>query len=318
MIFPVYGENSPEKMYGFSFGQQYGFVQGQALELVYPYLTLGEFLSELRYDMKPVFYYGITLDFGLKDPAKTFGLFSSASLKIGIPGDSGIHENRDWRSTINADLTDFSRHTNKTREFYWFDIAAGVSIPAANLFYIKPFISGSWMRFAFTGRDGYGLYARSNGVHFHPIDDNPIFIPFSGDVINYEQNWLIIAAGLTAGAKINPFTINVSSQISPFAYCAAIDEHIHRNIVWRDFTGWLFFLGNSAGIALFMESGASLSFTINPIELSLDFSYRHIGNTKGIVFENLNDTGFRLTDSLAGAGLSLKSFRFLVKINVGL
>jgi len=176
-------EENSERNYAFSLGTQFGFVHGMALEYVYPTDTKGELLSELTWGMKPVFYYGFQFDLSRIDLMSSPGFFASASLKVGIPGDSGVMEDRDWMSTENDDLTHFSHHTNKTREFLWLDAAVGASIPVRSLFYLKPFISGSWMHFSFTGRDGYGEYP-SETTSFEGME-----------VIRYKQDWFLIATG---------------------------------------------------------------------------------------------------------------------------
>ena len=290
---------SAEKDYCFSFGPQFGLISGQALEIVYsmPEDTKNDFYSELIWDMKPVFYYGIQAEFSRVDPMKSPGFFSVLSFKNGIPADSGDMEDRDWLWPSNSDLTRYSRHTNKTNEFLQLDAAVGVSFPT-NFNLIKLFISGSWMRFSFSGRNGYGIYN----------DRDPKEQDFSGEtVIRYQQDWLLIAAGFSAGTYIfYPFSFNVSFQISPLTYCAAIDNHIKRNTVFRDFTG----------LGLFLEPSFNMSFVIKHAELSLGIKYRHIDKTKGVSYINNKNNGFYLDTHNVGAGLSMLDTRFLVNIRL--
>jgi len=286
-------ESAKKRNYSFSVGAQFGFVHGQALELVYPARgeTKGELLSELKWDMKYVFYYGAKFDFSRTDVMSAPGFFASVSFKAGIPADSGIMEDRDWMSKENSNLTHFSSHTNKTREFYWLDLALGTTIPIKTYFYVKPFVSGSWMHFSFTGRDGYFKYPNEEGM-------------FSGNVIHYKQDWFLIALGISAGTKIlSPFSFDLSFQISPFTYCAAKDDHIRRETIFMDFTGW----------GLFLEPEASVSFKVKQIEFFLNFNYRYIGRTIGQSYQNEKNTGFFIGNK-AGAGLSLFSTNFLIKI----
>jgi outer membrane protease len=300
---------SAERDYCFSFGPQFGFVFGQALEIVYPLpgKTKNDLYSELIWDMKPVFYYGIQAQYSRSDMMKEPGGFSSLSLKAGIPADSGVMEDRDWQSIENSDLTNFSRHTNKTNMFLQLDAAFGASFPF-NKNLIKLFIGGSWMRFAFTGRDGFGVYAREKNYGiYYPIDDNPYKYDYSGDtVITYQQDWLLLAMGFSAGTNLYPFSFNVSFQISPLTYCAAIDNHIKRNTVYRDFTG----------LGLFVEPSFNMSFAVRQVELSLGLNYRHIGKTKGKSYINASNAGFNLDSHKIGAGLSMFDSRFLASIRL--
>jgi outer membrane protease len=293
-----YAEES-ERNYCFSFGPQLGFVWGQAMEYVYPLLgeTKNELLSELIWDMKPVFYYGIQAQFSRVDKMKGPGFFSSLSFKAGIPADSGVMEDRDWLKPENSDLTRFSSHTNKTNEFFLLDAAVGFSFPVNSFLYIKEFISASWMRFVFTGRDGYGIYNDMNQKEHY----------FSGEkVISYQQDWLLLGIGISTCINIlYPFSFEFSFQLSPITYCAAIDNHISRNIIFRDFT-W--------GIVL--EPSFNMSFVLKPVEFSLGLSYRHIGKTKGVSYTNARNTGFALGENKAGAGLSMTDFHLLACIRL--
>jgi outer membrane protease len=322
--------------YQFSIGTFFGIVYGQAFELVYPNpeITKGELLSELRWDMKPVYYLGLNLDFGRINKMTSVGFYTSIAFKAGIPGDSGVHENRDWMSTENSNLTHFSSHTNRTRELFWLDALAGVSIPVKSYFYIKPFISGSWMHFAYSGMNGRGIYARKevcsvyctlphqsgsscpgrgppDFTKYHPIDsaDFPYYnypdgYSFTGEVIRYQQDWLLIAAGISIGTNFfYPFVFNFSFQISPFTYCAARDDHLTRNVTFLDFTGW----------GLFYEPKGKISFYIKNIDFSLEGAYRIIGRTTGPSYNDDGTPGIFRSGGLAGAALSLIDIRFLVR-----
>jgi len=301
--------NKSEK-YGFSIGPICGFFYGQAFEYVYSGDTKGKLLSELKWDMKPVYYTGIQLDFGRIDPMTSPGFFSTASFKVGFGGDSGKIEDRDWMSIENDALTHFSSHTNKTRELIWLDITAGATLPIKDYFYIKPFFSGSWMRFSFAGRDGYVKYAKKvqAGIYL-PIDDDPNFDFYEDkDVINYKQNWFLAATGFSVGTKILfPFSFDLSFQISPLTYCAAIDEHLLRDLTFADFSG----------LGLFIESGGSVSFTAQRIEFSFNFNYRYIGKTRGISYMKEGNGDYPpKPNSEAGAGLSLADTSFLIRVRL--
>jgi len=296
-LFPAFSqEQSGNRAYSFSLGTQLGFVHGQSLEFVYQGNNTGELLSELRYDMEPVFYLGLQADFGRADLMSAPGVFTSLSFKIGIPGDSGTHQNRDWR--IAGTLTDFSSHTNKTRDFYWLDALFGISIPVRSNFYITPFLSGSWMHLAFTGRDGHGFY----------IWRTPPDVSFEGsEVIHYKQDWFIIAVGFSAGTNIfYPFSFAFSFQISPFSHCIATDQHLTNNRTFRD---------NTAR-GLFLEPRGRVSFALNRFDFSLEAAYRYIGRTIGPSRIDDGNTGHFVPSGDAGAGLSLFDGRFLVSLRI--
>jgi outer membrane protease len=302
--------------YGFAFGQQYGIFHGQAFEYVYPLpdRTKGELWSELKWDMKPLVYYGFQLDFQRTKLTSAPGFFSSASFMTGLPADTGKMEDRDWDSVVNDELTHFSSHTNRTKELYWLDASLGLSFPVKPYLYVKLFLHGSWMRFSFTGRNGYGKYARdtaepySSGIYY-PIDDNPNTKQYTGEVIRYEQNWLLLSEGISIGTDVlSPFLIDLSVLFSPFTYCAAVDNHLDpsKTVTYRDFS--------SRGV--FFEPKAKVSFYIKPVEFAFEYSYRYIGKTRGEAYSKPANRDFFSLDGEAGASLSLSKFNFLLKLYI--
>jgi len=287
------------------------------MEYVYPFQgeTKGQFLSELTWDMKPIFYVGFNADFGLTDPFNKFGFFSSLVIKAGIPGESGNMEDRDWMSTVNNNLTHFSKHDNDSNELIWLDLALGASFPF-KYFHIKPFISGSWMHFSFAGKNGYIQHSKENpngSGMYDPIETAPI-IPVSGKVISYQQDWFIFAAGCSIGTNIlYPFSFDLSFKLSPYTYCAATDNHFYLNsnfaagnnyTVYKDFTNF----------GLFLEPKCSISLTVKKFKFLLEASYRYISRTKGESYTGYNKSNiFSPSSNKAGAGFSAVDFQFLTK-----
>ena len=293
LCYTAHCQETGKRNYGFSFGTQFGFIHGKALEYVYnPPGYERELLSELIWEIKPVFYYGLTFDFSRIDPMSRPGFFASASFKAGVPADSGVMEDRDWMSASD-DFTHFSSSTNKTREFLWLDAAVGASIPVKSYFYFKPFINGSWTLFSFAARDGYGIYPWGTES-------------FEGEeVCNYQQNWFLIAAGISIVTTVlSPFSFDVSFQISPLTYCQAVDEHPKRDTTFMDYSG----------LGLFLEPAGRFSFSAEQLELSLEAAWRYIGRTRGESF--LSSDGYFYKNGEAGAGLSFIDTRLIVKLRI--
>jgi len=318
----VFPENcEAESNYSISAGTGFGALFGRTFEYVYPIDTPGELLSELRYDIKRIFYASLFADYAKTDIMQSSGVFAALSFKAGLPGDSGTHENRDWTSTIDDGLTHFSSHSNTLRSLYILDFSFGASFPVKTVMYIKPFLSGSWMHFEFTGKDGYGIYARKTGctciqyahdstacpgissAAFDPINNNPFNYLFTGDVIRYQQDWLIFSLGITLGTiKLSPFMFELSFKVSPFSYCAAKDEHLSNNYTFMDFTAW----------GLFMEPNVKASVTLSGIIISFEASYRSVGKTKGPAYNRPGNSGNFIQTNDAGAALSLLDARLSV------
>jgi outer membrane protease len=309
---PLEIKNSPspdtggKRRYSLGISPQFGMVYGHAEEIVYSSgSTKNEMLSQLLWDMKPLFYCGVLLDFGRTDPMEKWGFFSDLSFKAGIPSRSGKMEDRDWQSTTSSALTNYSSHDNETREFFWLEGMVGVSIPIKSLFALKTYAGVSYMRFSFSGWNGFLRYASGSGGNFGSVDD-AVEVSVSGKVINYTQDWLLVAPGVSAEFHfLNLFSGELFFQISPLIWCVDLDEHLMVGREFRDYTRW----------GLFLEPRARLAF--NPgerLSLSLDFAYRYITGSRGEVYQRPLAGGEYTQAGEAGAGLSMMDTGFMVKI----
>ncbi|MDR0583838.1 MAG: omptin family outer membrane protease [Treponema sp.] len=296
------------RRYSLGISPQFGMVYGQVEEIVYSGgKTKNELLSQLLWDMKPLFYCGVLLDFGRTDPMEKWGFFSGLSFKAGIPARSGKMEDRDWQSTESTALTNFSSHDNETKEFFWLEGTAGVSFPIKSLVALRTYIGVSYMRFSFSGWDGYLRYATVNNGQYGSVSDAQE-IALSGKVINYTQDWLLAAPGVSAEFRfLRLFSGALFFQISPLIWCADVDEHLLAGKEFKDYTRW----------GLFLEPRARLAF--NPgerLSLSLEFAYRYITGSRGEVYQRPLTGGEYSLGGEAGAGLSMMDTGFLVKIHL--
>jgi len=287
------------KDYSFSLCPQFGFFYGHAEEIVYPTNTKAELLSLLIWDMKPVFYYGFLMDFSPVKPMERLGFFLDLSLKFGIPGPSGVMEDKDWMSTEITDFTNYSIHDNITEEIFLLDFSAGLSVPVCNIFLVKPFINISYMNLNFYGENGSGIYALYN----------PPGYSFSGKVINYSQEWFFVAPGVSVGYGYNGnLSAEISFMITPLVSCLDLDEHIQRNIQFRDtMTG-----------GIMIEPGLRLFLAVSKwLGISFDISWRYIGGTRGPTYMRLPiGFGNYKQEGEAGAGLSILNTALLLKVKL--
>ena len=301
--------------YTLSSWTSFGMFLGQAEEIVYPYPPpefKAKMLSQLLWDIKPVFYDSLSLDFSRTQPMEKWGLFATLSLKIGFPGKSGEMEDRDWMSVENDALTHYSIHDNITRELIIFDAFAGYSFPFIHdQFLLKTYITMSYMRFSFTGQYGEGTYAREIGgagsYIYAPIDDNPNYYSFANreKVINYTQKWITIAPGISMASYFDRFYFEFSFTISPLVYCADVDEHITTNTQYKDYM--------RGGV--FIEPGCHFSFIASRhLEFSLDLSWRYIGGTRGATWIGKPIGTAMVQDGEAGARLSLFNIGLCMKV----
>jgi len=297
--------------YSFSLSPQFGFFYGQVEEIVYPsdINTKADLLSLLLWDLKPVFYYGFLMDFSPVKPMEKWGLFSGLSVKFGIPGPSGVMEDRDWQSVVNTELTNFSSHDNSARESFLLDFSTGVSFPFYNALLVKTFVNISYMNFRFYGENGYGTYARRLGDGIYaPINDDPIKRQFSGRVINYRQKWLYFAPGVSVGYGYKDFFLaEISFMISPLVLCFDLDEHIERNLQFKD---------NMIG-GIMLEPGFRFSMNLSKwLGISCDISWRHISGTRGPIYIRPIGFGKYKQEGEAGAGMSMLNTSLSLKVKL--
>jgi len=301
----------PLKSYALSSWTSFGMFLGQSEEIVYPSSEYqAEFLSQLLWDIIPVLYYGLSLDFSRAQPMEKWGFCATLSLRNGIPGKSGKMENRDWMSTENNALTHYSVHDSITNELFFLDASAGLSFPL-NRILLKTYVTMSYMHFSFTGRYGDGTYAREiqEGI-FASMDDNPDHVSFANyeKVINYTQNWITVTPGISASYYFYRFYGELFFNISPLITCRGVDEHLTNSRVFKDYM--------RGGI--FLEPGFHFSFIAGRrLEFSFDFSWRYMHGTKGETWYGTRiGTANLAQQGQAGAGLSIFNTGLCMKIRL--
>jgi len=307
----AFTQEEPAASYAVSTWTEFGMLFGQAKEIVFPSDTKAELLSLLLWDIKPVFYYGLTLDFSRAQPMTQWGFFANLSLKNGIPVISGNMEDRDWMSKENTALTHYSIHDNFTEKLFFFDVSTGFSFPFKRVLLMKTYLTVSYMHFAFSGKFGYGTYARSKGDgKYESIDENPVYYSFADreKIITYTQNWFIIAPGISLGCYFNTrFCAELVFQISPLVFCNDLDQHLTTYTQYRDYM--------RGGI--FIEPGFHFSYIAGKrFELSLEFSWRYIGGTWGETYASPLLTQNYERQGKAGAGLSVINTGLCLKIRL--
>ena len=299
------------KDYSFSLCPQFGFFYGHVEEMVYPTNTKADLLSLLLWDMKPVFYYGFLMDFSPVKPMERQGFFSGLSMKYGIPGPSGIMEDRDWLSKQNTELTNFSSHDNIAKEIFQLDFSAGFSFPFSRALLVKTFVNISYMNFRFYGEDGYGIYARETPPYsgiYAPIDDAPVEMSFLGKVINYRQEWFCAAPGISLGYVYKDlFLAEISFMVTPLVSCIDFDEHLLTNTQF----------GDDMRGGIMYEPGFRFSLGVSKwLGVSFDISWRYINGTRGLAYRRPIGMGNYMQDGKAGAGMSMLNTALLLKVKL--
>jgi outer membrane protease len=253
--------------YTFSVSPIFGVKYGHAEEIVYKGSKSDKRLSELLWDMKPLFYWGAEFDFSLRAPMRRWGFFVNAVLQTGLPGKTGIMEDRDWVGT--EALTHFSSHDNYTDGAFFFDFSAGTSIPLVSWLRIHVFAGLSYMDLKWTAREGYTQYAQSGNIWNSSLPKNPSY----GPTIAYQQNWLIFSPGIAFYADIyNRFNIGLLFKVGPVIFCDDLDDHFKRALQFSE----------SMYGGLMLEPKMEFSFMLyDRFKFSFDLSYRFISGPRG-------------------------------------
>jgi outer membrane protease len=243
--------------YTLSSSASFGFLYGQSEEQVYK--DAETLLSQLLWDMKPLFYYGSVLELSPLKPIQRGGAFAALSFRFGFPGKTGVMEDRDWQGA-GDELTDFSAHDNYTRGAMLVDASIGVSMPIASLLVIKGYFAYSYMFFAWYGQDGYGDYSSGHQV-------------FSGAVINFSQMWHIVSVGIAVSYPfLDIFSVSAALQLGTVASYSAQDDHLTTKIQYTD----------TASGGLLLEPRFEFTWSpLNKLSVALSVGYRHVSPLKG-------------------------------------
>lgn len=210
--------------YTFSVTPIVGLLYGQGKEIVYKDNYNDSYLSELKWDIKSLVYFGSTLDVFRTNPREKPGFAGSLSMKFGLPMGTGLMEDRDWDPKYKPDgsVSHFSSSAAQIDTAYMLDLLAGASLPLrSGIVVFNPYLGLSYMRFKWAAYNGYYDYTLENGDQKQGT--------FTGLAVAYSQDWLLFFAGLSASFYVLPKTaITVSFQGSPLISYTGEDDHYMR------------------------------------------------------------------------------------------
>jgi outer membrane protease len=298
--------------YAFSVAALTGFFYGQGEEIVYKTPDNDTYLSELLWDMKPLFYAGLGLACAQTNPLEKWGGFVSLSLKFGIPGKTGVMEDRDWISPSHSRVTHFSSHDNYTQGALLLDISGGLSFPVVSKVLIKAYLTFSYMRFVWDSQNGYVQYGTpQEGTDYDPWNPSLPKTPLYGPAISYIQEWFIAAPGIGADVPfLKIFSAGVTFHITPLLWCFARDEHFSRNLEFSDQTAF----------GLLLEPKVGFTFSPLPkLDIALAAGYRRILGSRGATYSRttgLNGSENFIKNGSAGAGYWALDLGLSVKVRL--
>ncbi|MDR2178365.1 MAG: omptin family outer membrane protease [Treponema sp.] len=269
-------KNTILSSYTLSLSPQFGMLWGQGEEQVYT--TGNKLYSQLLWDIKPLLYVGMSIDFSRKYPLEGPGIFGVFSTKFGIPANSGVMEDRDWLARGGI-LSNYSRHDNFTDGAMILDMTTGLSIPAWRFLVIRFSVGFSCTRFSWDAYDGYYQYGRYDKINkeYEPLKNSDPVIPLNGAVISYSQDWFSLPFGL--GVSIFPgrlFSGTLYCDAGPVIKFFGQDNHYKR-----ENDDWNLFADKSDG-GYVMEFGGEFKFSPREkFSLLLRSSWRDINTGPG-------------------------------------
>jgi outer membrane protease len=269
-----------QSTYTLTMNAQFGMLWGQAEEQVFYNSDSDRLTSQLLWDVKPLWYTGMNLEFSRKDPAAGPGIFSALSVKFGIPGNSGVMEDRDWL-TPGGDLTNYSLHNNLSNGTMFLDLLTGLSAPLGQSLVFRFLLGPSYMHLAWTAYDGYYRYSENSSI---PLEDSVPPVPLSGAMISYSQDWFLLICNFSVQLFPNRlFSGILFCNAGPVIRFVAKDDHHEKKSGYYDEI--------SGGYTL--EPGGEFRFSpMKNFSLVLHFSWRSvIAASHGSSFSRSAGTG---------------------------
>jgi len=291
--------------YGFTLSPNIGILYGHSEEIVYkdpPYQNF--YLSELLWDLKPLVYVGLVADYGPLDRSVTRGFTAALSFKAGLPLRTGILENRDWLNRDKDFVTWYSRHDTYSRTAVLLDASAGYLWRFAGSLAFSAYGELSFMHFSWSGKDGYRQYTLETSDGYPPWDSGLPKSYYTGEVIQYRQNWFVLSPGVSLNWDMNRlFSMKAFFNYSPLIYCAARDDHLVLGTTFFDYPYFGHYLKSGGGFVLSASTNTSLS---------LFLSYNYITGPRGDTFQG----GKRVAEDGAGAAYSSMDLGLAVKLRL--
>jgi outer membrane protease len=282
--------------YAFSVSPEVGMFWGKAEEILYKAPGSGDYQSRLLWDLKPLVYAGMGVEFGPRDPWTSGGFTAGLSLKHALPFRTGKMEDRDWGT--GGGLTNYSKHDAYSNGSFMAGISGGFSWVFVQRITLRVYGEFSYLRFSLTAEDGYSRYPPEEPAA-------PVF----GTGISYTQNWFAFSPGVRFALRISRyFSVSLFVTATPFVYGFCRDDHHIKEMRYEDYLDW----------GLFIQEGAGFAFSPREnLEFTLSLGGRHIGRARGDNYYRGTGTvpdTYSLAADRAGGGLRALEAGLSVKI----
>ncbi len=270
-----------------------GFLYGAIGEYVYN----GKYkLSELNWDVKPLFYIGNAVNVCLNN-----GFIAGFGYWSGLNKDMDSMEDIDWN--YSGIKTSKSVHDCILMTARFFDAYAGYSFAIKTSHNLSIQLGYKYQQIILEARDGYkDAYAESLPGYTH--------MKISGVFVQYEQKCNIPYIGMSWRFQFfKRFYSQLFGIYGPYIFCDVIDSHISNNLTFYDsFKG-----GN------YISAGALFGWEINPFcLLSLCGSYTKILRFRGDTYSVETASGTRSMTYNNGAAMSLNAWEMELAFGISI
>jgi outer membrane protease len=264
--------------------------------------------------MKPLVYLGADMNLIWKKPSSKWGFFAGLNVKVGIPGETGIMEDRDWIDVnynvtphISDRLTNYSVHTNRTNWAVLASAKFGGSLKKFDVVLIKPFVSYDFMVFAWSALGGSILYP------YQSIDKK--YYPKSQEVGTYMQTWHVLSPGISFSGDFNSrFSGEVSFKMTPLVLSYNVDNHILRSTIFTDLL--LFGFAIEPSFVMTYTHNENFAFTFGANYRNISFlrgDETSTTNGKTTVYADIGGAAYEAWDVTLGVKFRLRDKEFIPK-----
>lgn len=218
----------------FNVETSFGVKNGWQDEYVYEKTDHKDKISELNWDMKPIFVLGSKLNLGFG------GFWLGVGGKVGIGRDCGTVTDKDWMNYTHNDYstrTHYSESDCRMLSYFGFDLSLLYRFRILSSLKFSPEVGLDYTLSEFQAIDAeYWYGSRNPKTGLYASDSSVIFSQkASGKMVKLKRDvfnvWLGANICLTPMRRLS---LSVGGFVSPFTHVNSYDKHIARGIDFYD------------------------------------------------------------------------------------
>lgn len=304
----VVKKENPQKTQGWNFSVEpiFGARFGKEGEIVWAQNSRnGEKykLSELEWQYTPALYAGAKIEGGYKRFEISFASIFFFPTSFGTMKDSDWNQDNGYQTGNTSIKTNYSESENKIKNGFELELSFAFKFYPTNFLTLRPKISLSYQQMEFDaigGKYWYGKNDHKNGTNNSYYSYNDPENSTSGtfqnkSVIKYNLQNIYLWTGIQADfLPTNKILFSLATEAAPIVYMNSCDQHILRNMVFRNISLSTFFA---------VRQSARAQFNLkNNFSLALNFCGMLTGETTGVTYEKKNGENFyKKYDDSSGA-----------------